>query len=176
MWIDITGFTSLAERLNQKYSAAEGEEILTNVLNEYFTAINSIIESHHGCIFKIAGGESLSTLNFSSLPQTPSLLYGTTPHAVSTPCLMPIFSQLSTAPVPYRRDSTTTALCALNTSSCHVEYLSVSAWVTFYWSVGSLTSTKLSYTVIHYAKRQKGPRSEYQERSSCRPRASNSSR
>jgi len=55
MWIDISGFTALAEKLHHSYSAAEGEEILTTVLNEYFTAVNSIIESHHGCIFKIAG-------------------------------------------------------------------------------------------------------------------------
>ncbi|PRP89777.1 hypothetical protein PROFUN_00119 [Planoprotostelium fungivorum] len=71
MWIDITGFTSLAERLNQKYSAAEGEEILTNVLNEYFTAINSIIESHHGCIFKIAGDAVSVVWNDSACSQYP---------------------------------------------------------------------------------------------------------
>eukprot|EP01117_Protostelium_nocturnum_P008872 TRINITY_DN3182_c0_g1_i1.p1 TRINITY_DN3182_c0_g1~~TRINITY_DN3182_c0_g1_i1.p1 ORF type:complete len:928 (-),score=315.99 TRINITY_DN3182_c0_g1_i1:74-2857(-) len=55
LWIDISGFTVLAERLHQLYSRAEGEEHLTNILNEYFTKMNSIIEQHEGCIFKIAG-------------------------------------------------------------------------------------------------------------------------
>ncbi|PRP83067.1 hypothetical protein PROFUN_09663 [Planoprotostelium fungivorum] len=55
LWIDVSGFTILAERLHEKYSRAEGEEMLTYILNEYFTQMNNIIERHQGCIFKIAG-------------------------------------------------------------------------------------------------------------------------
>lgn len=57
LWIDISGFTVLAEKLHQKFSLAEGEERLNQILNEYFTKMNEIILKHEGCIFKIAGGD-----------------------------------------------------------------------------------------------------------------------
>ncbi|MCB0036327.1 MAG: AAA family ATPase, partial [Anaerolineales bacterium] len=50
---DISGFTSLTERLAEQ--GAAGAEILTRELNNYFGRLIGIIEAHHGDVIKFAG-------------------------------------------------------------------------------------------------------------------------
>jgi class 3 adenylate cyclase len=54
---DISGFTALAERFAQR--GAEGAELLTAALNEYFSTQLEILAAHGGAATKFAGDSTI---------------------------------------------------------------------------------------------------------------------
>jgi class 3 adenylate cyclase len=53
LFADISGFTSLTEQLAHKGHA--GAEVLTQIINDYFTQLIELLLDHGGDIFKFAG-------------------------------------------------------------------------------------------------------------------------
>lgn len=56
LFVDISGFTAMSERLTQL--GREGAEVITGIVNEYFAAMLDIIAQHGGDLFKF-GGDAL---------------------------------------------------------------------------------------------------------------------
>ena len=53
LFSDVSGFTPMSEALS--VLGAEGAEILTDILNRYFTAMIGIIHAHGGQVMKFGG-------------------------------------------------------------------------------------------------------------------------
>lgn len=58
LFVDVSGFTALAERLAQK--GAQGTEDLSRLLNDYFGGLINLVHSHGGDIIKFAGDALLA--------------------------------------------------------------------------------------------------------------------
>ncbi len=58
LFVDISGFTPLTEKLGNKGS--RGVEELTNVLNQFFTLLIDVIDNHGGDVIKFAGDALLA--------------------------------------------------------------------------------------------------------------------
>ncbi len=59
LFADVSGFTSLSERI-QQHSGAEGTEVLTAVINDYFTTMLEILAKSEGQLLKFAGDALLA--------------------------------------------------------------------------------------------------------------------
>jgi class 3 adenylate cyclase len=59
MFADVSGFTALSEEL-QKASAVEGAEIMTHIINEFFTTMLEILSKSDGQMLKFAGDALLT--------------------------------------------------------------------------------------------------------------------
>ena len=59
MFADVGGFTALSERI-QQHSGPEGTEVLTSVINHYFTAMLDILAKSDGQLLKFAGDALLA--------------------------------------------------------------------------------------------------------------------
>ncbi|HYO89208.1 MAG TPA: adenylate/guanylate cyclase domain-containing protein [Candidatus Limnocylindrales bacterium] len=59
LFADVSGFTALSERI-QQHSGAEGTEVLTSVINDYFTTMLDILAKSDGQLLKFAGDALLA--------------------------------------------------------------------------------------------------------------------
>lgn len=59
LFADVSGFTALSERI-QQHSGAEGTEVLTSVINDYFTTMLEILAKSDGQLLKFAGDALLA--------------------------------------------------------------------------------------------------------------------
>lgn len=59
LFADVSGFTALSERI-QQHSGAEGIEVLTSVINDYFTTMLEILAKSDGQLLKFAGDALLA--------------------------------------------------------------------------------------------------------------------
>jgi class 3 adenylate cyclase len=59
LFADVSGFTALSERI-QQHSGAEGTEVLTAVINDYFTTMLDILAKSDGQLLKFAGDALLA--------------------------------------------------------------------------------------------------------------------
>jgi adenylate cyclase len=59
LFADVSGFTALSERLQQR-SGAEGTETLTSVINEYFSTMLEVLAKSDGQLLKFAGDALLA--------------------------------------------------------------------------------------------------------------------
>jgi class 3 adenylate cyclase/tetratricopeptide (TPR) repeat protein len=68
LFVDITGFTALAEQLTRRDLA--GAEALSQVLNEYFGQLTTLIADHGGDIMKFAGDALLAVWLAADRPES----------------------------------------------------------------------------------------------------------
>ncbi|HSH01772.1 MAG TPA: adenylate/guanylate cyclase domain-containing protein [Anaerolineae bacterium] len=72
MFIDIAGYTNLAESLSRQHGPAAGAEQLATALNNYFTPMIDLIIAHGGEVIKFAGDAILSIWPATDQTQGPN--------------------------------------------------------------------------------------------------------
>jgi adenylate cyclase len=73
MFADVSGFTALSEKLMEK-AGAEGIEILTKIINDYFSTMLEILAKSNGQLLKFAGDALLTFFPKESLDEFPKAI------------------------------------------------------------------------------------------------------
>ena len=100
LFADITGFTTLAERLASR--GPQGAELLTEAINHEFSRVIALVHEHGGDLIKFAGDAIFVLWPAETMP---TFLLAMAPRVVSMPTTWP----------PSRRIPTTSQFCRMST-------------------------------------------------------------